>query len=776
MLLLRHVSDLMVKSLRPRSEPLDGIALGVSVVLHAGLLAFLGHLHWQATKPVPPLPPERMVNIKFLPPRRAPAPKSPLMAMASRTRLVQPRPAPRGPQPLRIRRQQERARILSGPPPRPVPVAVERPKPRVAAVKSPPAPAVPRPPDVETPGPQMARLPEEPAAPARPPEETSQPPAPEELSGARSSGGGGPEGPRTLEAPRPRPGVPSGDQESRRVGTGGTLRSPVAMRPERPGELGPGSGTGTEPGHPAGTGKREAGLPAPEPGDPGGAPPGPGSARMASAEPPRRHGEGGGIGAYPAAGLGGGAGDLPNPSRVAMARIDLPPGLEGLAGGSEQPGNGKAAPPLPEAGSVGPGRPAMGVTEGGPGVPVPLAGGEVAGTPRQRGTGSLEGTGSLGPLVRGGLGGLGTLPGPGNGSGDSGEGPGGGGGPGSPAVDGGGSGGRGFRAGTPGLPSRNLSGLGDEGQGGPGGGGEGPESVRGGLGTGVGDGPGGPGGSGTAREFGGVRRGDGGSGGGDPESFRGTGDGLDTGRQHGVDGLGPASGVGGPGGEGPGTGRGVGPGGEGIGIPGRHAPAGVYVATTGSFALPSAITDSDYQYHDLARRKILDEINSRTKIKVALGGQYRVIRAALLGNSPVLVFSGHKPFRLTDQQREELRKYVSRGGLIWADFSETAFDRAFREEMARTFGRQPESLPLSHAIYRSHYVLLNVPKGDTGRNELFQAITVDGRVAVLMTPNRYLATVVGSPRNDAETQEGALQAVVNIYVYAAANFRAEQEE
>mgnify|MGYP000097266653 CR=1 FL=1 len=434
----------------------------------------------------------------------------------------------------------------------------------------------------------------------------------------------------------------------------------------------------------------------------------------------------------------------------------------GLAGGSELPGNGRAAPDLPSLGGGGADPvPAFGLPEDPRGAlpAVRASGGQDFGALRPRGTASPEstGTGSRGPLVAGGTGGLGTLPGPGNGAGVAGEGPGRGR---AIAAIPAGSGGEGYRPGRPGeIPSFGRGGEGA------------------GTGTAVGNGPGGPGGPG-ALDFGTVRRGQGGTGDGPGDGGNTGGDVPGPGGTGFPRGDGLPSGAGGLGGDGLGPGRGAGPGaGSGIGLGGRQGPPpGVYVTTTGHYSLPSAITGSDYQYHDLARRKILDEINSRTKLRVALGGHYRVIRANLLTNAPVLVFSGHRPIRLTDEQREELRRYVARGGMIWADFSGTAFDRSFQEEMVRTFGQSFTALSLDHPIYRSYYTLQVVPKGDTGRNEPYRAIVQDGRVVVLITPNRYLAAVVGPPRTDVETQEGALQAVVNLYVYAAAHFKAEREE
>src|SRR5437016_222156 len=48
MLLLSHMSELMEKTLRRQREPLDGRALGASILLHALLLGVMAFVHFKA--------------------------------------------------------------------------------------------------------------------------------------------------------------------------------------------------------------------------------------------------------------------------------------------------------------------------------------------------------------------------------------------------------------------------------------------------------------------------------------------------------------------------------------------------------------------------------------------------------------------------------------------------------------------------------------------------------------------------------------------------------
>jgi hypothetical protein len=207
----------------------------------------------------------------------------------------------------------------------------------------------------------------------------------------------------------------------------------------------------------------------------------------------------------------------------------------------------------------------------------------------------------------------------------------------------------------------------------------------------------------------------------------------------------------------------------------RRKPAGVYVDTTGSFTLPGAIYQGDYNFNSRALRKIMDELNSRTKVKVRLGGNYESISPGSFRKAPVIVFSGHKTFELTEEQRKVLKEYVDKGGMIWADLSKSAFDKSFADEMEKVFGRGPVALPSNHRIFSSFYILSGPPPGDFGDSAPFQGITIDGRLAVVITPNRYLSAAAKSLNARDEDQEGAIQAVVNVYMYAVGNYKAVQD-
>lgn len=68
---------------------------------------------------------------------------------------------------------------------------------------------------------------------------------------------------------------------------------------------------------------------------------------------------------------------------------------------------------------------------------------------------------------------------------------------------------------------------------------------------------------------------------------------------------------------------------------------------------------------------------------------------------PVIYLGGHFEFTLTPPERETLKRYLNRGGFLFADAcaGRTAFDKAFRQLMADMFGQDAlKPLPPTHPI------------------------------------------------------------------------------
>jgi len=114
-------------------------------------------------------------------------------------------------------------------------------------------------------------------------------------------------------------------------------------------------------------------------------------------------------------------------------------------------------------------------------------------------------------------------------------------------------------------------------------------------------------------------------------------------------------------------------------------------------------------------------------------------------NPPFIFFTGHKDFVLTDKEIENLRHYLQNGGAIWGDNAfageGSRFDVAFRREMKRVVpdaDKNFEPVALTHEIFTKSFFPMNkVPQGMNYYDEPLLHLDIDGKLAILYTPNDY---------------------------------------
>jgi hypothetical protein len=113
---------------------------------------------------------------------------------------------------------------------------------------------------------------------------------------------------------------------------------------------------------------------------------------------------------------------------------------------------------------------------------------------------------------------------------------------------------------------------------------------------------------------------------------------------------------------------------------------------------------------------------------------------------PFIWFTGHRDFKLTDKEIENLAEYLRNGGCIWGDSSvpgqRSRFDIAFRREMLRLVppGEQWGTLPPTHPIYTNTYYseVRAVPPGINFYDEPVYALNgYGGSIAIIYTANDY---------------------------------------
>jgi hypothetical protein len=112
---------------------------------------------------------------------------------------------------------------------------------------------------------------------------------------------------------------------------------------------------------------------------------------------------------------------------------------------------------------------------------------------------------------------------------------------------------------------------------------------------------------------------------------------------------------------------------------------------------------------------------------------------------PYIFFTGHKDFHLTDAEVANLRKYLQAGGAVWGDSAFSGdgsrFDVAFHREMKRVLPDPDitfEDLPMDHEIFtKSWFPIDHIPLGMNYHNDPVQIMNLDGKLAVIYTPDDY---------------------------------------
>lgn len=104
-----------------------------------------------------------------------------------------------------------------------------------------------------------------------------------------------------------------------------------------------------------------------------------------------------------------------------------------------------------------------------------------------------------------------------------------------------------------------------------------------------------------------------------------------------------------------------------------------------------------------------------------------------LFNYPLVVMTGEGAFSLTDGERENLKRFVSRGGFVLASAgcSSKEWDRSFRQELARVFPDAPvRPLELTHPVFHTVYEITELT-AKHGTPKPIEGISFKGRLGIL---------------------------------------------
>ena len=189
----------------------------------------------------------------------------------------------------------------------------------------------------------------------------------------------------------------------------------------------------------------------------------------------------------------------------------------------------------------------------------------------------------------------------------------------------------------------------------------------------------------------------------------------------------------------------------------------------------------DWDYNPKVAANVLNSIIEYTSIRVFPEEVVIAATSDELLSFPFLFMTGHKLVRFSAKERDRLRTFVERGGLLFSDDCNHdvngLYAKSFEQEMSAIFGedgRLPK-LPNTHPLYRSFFTFPDGPPqtshelngwGDDLVHDYLRALERRGRVGVLYSNKDYGCEWDYDWRNKRFQREDNTRFAVNIVVYA----------
>jgi hypothetical protein len=186
----------------------------------------------------------------------------------------------------------------------------------------------------------------------------------------------------------------------------------------------------------------------------------------------------------------------------------------------------------------------------------------------------------------------------------------------------------------------------------------------------------------------------------------------------------------------------------------------------------------DWDSAAMVPANLIDSVARYTSIDVAPTGAIVPLGSRDLFKYPLVYLTGHLPVRFSEVERNTLREYCRRGGMLFVDDHNHDIDGEFHrtawEEIARAVGPLVD-LPNDHELYRSFFVFPDGPPttshelngwGDNLVHKHLQCVMRDGRIAVLYSSKDYSSEWNYHPDNKRFLSVDNTRFGVNVVVYA----------
>lgn len=186
----------------------------------------------------------------------------------------------------------------------------------------------------------------------------------------------------------------------------------------------------------------------------------------------------------------------------------------------------------------------------------------------------------------------------------------------------------------------------------------------------------------------------------------------------------------------------------------------------------------DWDSAPLLPANLIDSVARYTDVRVAPTGVIVALGSPDLYRYPLVYLTGHLPVRFTSQERETLRTYLARGGMLFVDDHNHDIDGMFHktavEELTRVAGPLRE-LPNNHVLYRTPFLFRDGPPntshelngwGDNLLHPHLLAAMNGDRIRVLYSNKDYSSEWNFHPDNKRFYSVDNTRFAVNLVVYA----------
>ncbi|MEI6147535.1 MAG: DUF4159 domain-containing protein [bacterium] len=138
---------------------------------------------------------------------------------------------------------------------------------------------------------------------------------------------------------------------------------------------------------------------------------------------------------------------------------------------------------------------------------------------------------------------------------------------------------------------------------------------------------------------------------------------------------------------------------------------------------------------------------------------------------PFVVMTGEKEFYLSAKERENLKKYLTRGGFLLASAgcSSKEWDRSFRREMRQVLSeRKLTRIDMDHAVFKTVKTIKELKLSHGGSDPYLEGIENDGKTVVIYSSQGLndTAHTVGCCCCGGNEIVNSMEVNVNILVYA----------